>query len=268
MKIPLFSLEKKKSGERKLPAQLLEPYRPDLIQRAVRALQSASRQAYGKKIMAGMRHSTTVSKRRRDYKTSYGVGMSRAARKVLSKRGTRMFWVGAFSPQATGGRRAHPPKAEKNYLQKINEKENRKALRSAAAATFSKMLVQQRGHKVPEEYPFIIETSFEQLSTTKKVEECLQRLGFADELLRAAERKVRAGKGKLRGRKYQQKKSALIVVGEKCPLMSAARNLPGIEVVPVKEINAELLAPGAFPGRVALWTQAALDELEKENLFN
>ncbi len=268
MKLTTYSLEKKKMGDRELPKQLTDAYRPDLIRRAVRAIQSAAQQAFGRALMAGMRHSTTVSKRRRDYKTSYGSGVSRVARKVLSHRGERMSWVGAFSPQTTGGRRAHPSKAEKVREDKINAKEKKKALRSAAAATFDKFLVEQRGHKVPSDYPFIIDAAAEKLGKTSQVEEVLEKLGFSEELQRASQRKVRAGKGKLRGRKYQSKKSLLLVVAENCFLEKAAGNLPGIEVVPVKALNVSHLAPGAFPGRVTLWTSAALQKIEKENLFN
>jgi hypothetical protein len=33
-------------------------------------------------------------------------------------------------------------------------------------------------------------------------------------------------------------------------------------------LNAELLAPGAMPGRVTLWTENAINILEKDKLFN
>lgn len=178
-----------------------------------------------------------------------------------------MFWVGAFSPQTRGGHAAHPPRAEKNWEQKINQKENRKAIRSAMSATVNKSLVEKRGHKVPTEYPFVIDSSIEKLSLTKNLQKMLLALGFDKELERAAEKKVRAGKGKMRGRKYKQKKSILVVTGETCPLIKAAKNIGGIDVVPVNSLNAELLAPGAHPGRVTLWTKKSLEVLEKEHLF-
>ena len=266
-KLPIFTTEKKKVGEHALPEQLQEPYRPDLIRRAVRAVLSRQREAYGKKPMAGMRHSTVVSKRRRDYKTSYGFGMSRAARKVLSHRGTRMNWVGAFTPQTRGGRRAHPSKTETQLVYKINDKENRKALRSAAAANFDTTLVQLRGHKVPQEYPFILDSAVEEVKKTSVFEEALHKLGFTEELQRSAQKKIRAGKGKLRGRKYQQRKGLLLVVSKPCPLTQAAKNIPGIDVVPVHALHAAVLAPGAMPGRVTLWTEAAVKLVEKENIW-
>lgn len=267
-KIPLVSVDKKKMSERVLPPQFAEAYRPDLIHRAVLALQSAARQRYGAFPLAGKRPSAETSKRRHDYRGTYGQGISRVKRKVLSRRGSRFSWVGAVTPQTKGGRRAHPPKVEKNYEKKLNKKENRKAVRSAMGATLSRSLVMQRGHHVPEEYPFIIGTAFEDLKTTKEVQAALRTLGFAEELQRSLVKKIRAGIGKLRGRRYKKKKGLLLVVGdEQCALLKAARNIPGLDVVPVRAINAELLAPGALPGRAALWTEKALDVLEKEKLF-
>lgn len=267
MKLPLYTLEKKRTGDISVPSQLEEPYRPDLIRRAVHAYQSSQRQPYGTFPEAGQRWASKVSKRRRDYRGCYGFGISRVNRKILSRRGTRMFWVGATTPQTTGGRRAHPPKASKYLEEHINVRERRKALRSAMSATLSKDLVQQRGHKVPLEYPFVIDTSVELLQKTSEVRKLLEQLGFSGELERTAEVKVRAGKGKSRGRKYRRKKGILLVVGENCPLVKSAGNIPGVEAVPVKSLHAELLAPGAMPGRIALWTSHAVDVLAKEKLY-
>ncbi len=267
MKLPVMTSQRTHAGEIQLPVQFQEEYRPDLIKRAVQALQSKARQPYGASPDAGLRHSHYVSKRRRNYRTSYGKGISRVARKIHTKRGSQLMWVGTFSPQTVGGRRAHPPKAEKIWAQKINQKENQKAIRSAMTATVSKQLVQQRGHRVPAEYPFIVDSPVEEVRKTLEMENILASLGFAAELERSAQKKVRAGKGKWRGRRYNKKKGPLIVVSKECALSQAARNIPGIDVVPVRALNAAVLAPGAFPGRVTLWTKPAIMELEKNRLF-
>ncbi|HIG92958.1 TPA: 50S ribosomal protein L4 [Candidatus Woesearchaeota archaeon] len=267
MKIPLFGLDKKKSGDKELPGQFQEEYRPDLIRRAVHVLQTAARQPYGSHPHAGKRHSSRLSKRRKNYRGCYGLGISRVNRKIHTRRGTRFFWVAAFSPQTVGGRRAHPPKSQKVWDIKINKKENQKAIRSAMAATLQRELVAHRGHYLPAEYPFIIDSKFEKLDKTKDVEAALLQLGLDKELERSAVKKVRAGIGKRRGRKYQRKKGLLIVVGEDCPLLRSAQNIPGIDIVPVKGLDAELLAPGSLPGRVTLWTEKAVDIITKENLF-
>ena len=124
MKLPIYNKEMNQKGEKELPSQFSEAYRPDLIKRAVLSLQSRARQVYGADPQAGQRHSSELSKRRRKYRGCYGFGISRVNRKILSRRGTRFNWVGATSPQTRGGRRAHPPKAEKQFAQKINKKES------------------------------------------------------------------------------------------------------------------------------------------------
>ena len=267
MKLQILNQDLNKKGEKELPQQFNEEYRPDLISRAVHALHSSKRQRYGASPEAGMRSASKVSKRRRKYRGCYGFGISRVNRKILSRRGTRMFWVGAFSPQTVGGRRSHPPKAEKVFEQKINTKERRKAIRSAMAATVSKDLVTSRGHSVPENYPFIIDSAIEQLNKTKDIKEALLKLGFKDELERTLIRKVRAGIGKLRGRKYKTKKGPLIVTSKECELSKSARNISGLDVCKVNNLNAELLAPGAVPGRLTIYTEDSLKVFDDKSLF-
>ena len=267
MKLSIYDLQKKKAGDKSMPAQFSEGYRPDLIKRAVHAVQSLARQVYGTSPEAGFRHSSSTSKRRRDYRGTYGFGISRVNRKILSRRGTRFSWVGAFSAQTRGGRRAHPPKSDKDFSLKINKKENQKAIRSAIAASLNREIVAERGHLIPAEYPFIISTSFEDLTKTSDVKKALSTLGFDDEMERSSQKKVRAGKGTMRGRRYKKKKGVLFVVSKECPLVKSAQNIPGIDVAVVSALNAYLLAPGTKPGRVALWTEKAIDTVAEKNLF-
>ena len=198
MKIKVLDITKTETGKKDLPIQFSEPVHPNLIKRAVLTLQANRRQRYGADPMAGKKCSAELSRRRRKYRGSYGHGISRVPRKILTRRGTRFFWVGAFAPGTVGGRRAHPPKATKIWEQKINDKENSKAIRSALAATVIKEAVSQRGHKTPEQYPFLIEDKLESLTKTKLVKETLLKLGLKDELTRAAKKSIRAGKGKMR----------------------------------------------------------------------
>ena len=267
MKVDILDSSNSKVGEVKLPLQFDEEIRPDLILRAVLSMQSNRRQKYAASPTAGKRASAKLSRRRRKYRGSYGIGISRVPRKILTRSGTRMNWVGAFAPGTVGGRRAHPPKTEKILQKKINEKERLKAIRSAIAATILKDVVAQRGHIVPNNYPFVIDDKFEIFDKTKKIIDSLNRLGLETEMERVADRVVRAGKGKSRGRKYRKKSGPLIVVSKTGKLNVAASNIPGIDVVEVRSLNTELLAPGGKAGRLTLWTSTAINILEKENLF-
>jgi len=268
MKATVYNIDGTKLKEINLPSQFNETYHPDLIRRAVLAIQSNKRQPYGAYIEAGERASAKLSRRRRDFKTSYGHGISRASRKTLWRRGTQFGWVGAFTPGTVSGRRAHPPKAWKVWEQKINIKEKRKAICSALAATLNKELIISRGHILPDNYPLIIESKLEALEKTKEAKQFLEKIGLKKELQRVERRTVRSGRGKLRGRKYRSKIGPLILVSGKCSLLKSARNIPGVDVVDIKNVNAELLAPGAMAGRLTLFTDKAIELLGKNNLFN
>ena len=267
MKVPVLNKSNDEVGKIDLPEQFNEEIRTDLIKRAVLAINANSRQKYGVFPEAGKRHSAKLSKRRNVYRSGYGHGISRVPRKILSRRGKQMYWVGAIAANTVKGRRAHPPKAEKNWERKINKKERRIAIRSALSAAANKAYVAERGHKVPENYPFIANNDFEKMSKTKEVVDALNNLGFSDELNRVSFRKIRAGKGKIRGRKYKRKVGPLIVVSDKCELEKAARNIPGVSVEVVQRLNAKTLAPNSTVGRCCIFTQKAIEKIANEKLF-
>ncbi len=267
MKTKILDIHKTEKGTKELPVQFSEQIRWDLIQRAVVSLQNERRQAYGVKPGAGTRQVSEVSRRRRDYKGTYGAGISRVPRKIMSRNGTRMNWVGAIAPGTVGGRQGHPPSAERNWSQKINEKENRKAIRCAISATMVSELAKRRGHIIPKDFPFLLDSKVEAVSKTNEVEKILGRLGFVQELGRASKSSIRSGSGKNRGRKYHNKIGPLFVVSHDCNLLKSAKNIPGVDAVEVHNLNAEILAPGCHAGRLTLWSEGAIDILAKENLF-
>lgn len=267
MEIPIYSMEKKQEGKVQLPSQFDEPVSRELIARSVITIQLNRRHPYGTHPGAGTRVSAQVSRRRRKYRGSYGKGISRVPRKIMSHRGSQFNWVGALAPGTVKGRRAHPPKAYDETFRKINKKENRKAIRSALAATIIQGLASKRGSIAPEGYPFAVSDSITSIDKTKSIKAALEKLGFQQELERTTKKTLRAGKGKARGRKYDTKTGPLIVVAEKCPLQKSAANIPGLDVVTVSSLNAELLAPGAVPGRLTVFTSSALGKMKSEKLF-
>ena len=122
-------------------------------------------------------------------------------------------------------------------------------------------------HKIPEgvELPIIVENEIESLKKTKAVCVMLKALKLWNDVERAKEKKTRAGKGKRRGRKYERRKSALIVVsGSKDGIYMAARNIAGIDVIELRNLNAEALAPGAKAGRLVIWSENAIRELAQK----
>ncbi len=246
MKAQISTIDGNSAGEIELPAVFEVTYRPDLIKNAVLALQSERYQPHGTNPEAGMRTSAV----------SWGSGRGEAMVPRL-KNGSRAARV----PQAVGGRAAHPPKVEKKLVRKINKQEKRLAIRSAIAATVNEELISARGHLFEGSVPVIFDDAFEGLTSAKDVVAALTVAGVYADVERSAEsRKVRAGRGKMRGRRYKQRKSVLIVTSD-VPLR-AAINLAGVDVVAVGQLNAELLAPGTQAGRLTVWTAGALKKLE------
>jgi large subunit ribosomal protein L4e len=248
MKAKVIDLSGAMTGEIDLPEVFEEEFRPDLIKKAVLAAQANRLQPYGPHFYAGLNTSA------RGWGT--GHGMARVARIANARRGAR-------APQTRGGRRAHPPKPEADRSEKINAKERRLAICSAIAATANPGLVSARGHIFSGDLPVVTEDGLEKLEKTSEVRGFLIASGLWDDVERAkVGRTIRAGRGKMRGRKYKHRKSLLIVTARDLGIGRAARNLPGIDFITVDRLNAELLSPGAQAGRLTLWTESSLKWLE------
>jgi len=248
----IFDLEGKAVGKTTLPKVFETPLRPDVIKRAVLAIQSSRLQPQGRDPMAGKKTSAE----------SRGTGMGIARVPRVKGGGGRA----ALAPSTVGGRQPHPPRSEKKIVKRISKKEARLALLSAIAATASKENVVSRGHAIDNvpEFPLIITGSIEELTKAKEVEAALTNLGVLSDVYRVkASRKIRAGKGKHRGRKMKQTVGPLIVVAENRGLVKAASNIPGVDVATLNNLNAELLAPGTHPGRLTLWSNEAIEQLDK-----
>ena len=109
---------------------------------------------------------------------------------------------------------------------------------------------------------FYVEDDICSVKTTKQTREIFQNLGVYDDITRAKEgKRIRAGRGKTRGRKYKKVKGPLLVVGEDNGIKLGARNHAGVDVVTVENLNAELLAPGTHPGRLTIFTKSAVEKL-------
>ena len=236
-----------------LPPVFRSDLRTDLIRRAVTAAQANRRQPYGSARGAGARHSVRWSGK--------GHGVSRVPR----IRGTM---IGAQAPGTVGGRRAHPPRPEKVWSKKINDHERRMARNAALAAVKDPAIVLGRGHRFKEELslPVVIEDDIEILApdhgVTQEGVKILSRIGVFPDVERAkAGRHVRAGRGKMRGRRYRQPVSLLVVVKDTTKVRRLFGNLPGIEVVSPGGLNAERLAPGGDPGRLTVFSEGALEVL-------
>ena len=254
-----------------LPGSFESVFRPDLINRVVKSSRANRRQAYGSRKHEGKRNPMSGMKHSVEW-WGKGRGVARIMRITGMSRG-------AEDPRTRGGRRAHGPKVEKDWSSKANSKERNIARDSALSAAADIEMVKSRGHIVDdlEEFPIVLgkytesgsegktEIDFETFSATcgtRKFLAIMNELGLGYDLTRAKNgRKIRAGKGKMRGRKYKTPKSILLVVSQKDGLSNAARNLPGVDVVSAKDLCAEDLAPGGDAGRLTVFTSEAINVL-------
>jgi large subunit ribosomal protein L4e len=153
---------------------------------------------------------------------------------------------------------------EKDLGKKINKKELLFAKLSALRAVTEPDLVKARGHKFSDKVtvPVVVKDDFEAIKTTKEAVQALTSIGVYDDIERAENGKnVRAGRGKMRGRRYRMPRSLLIVVSKDCDGARSVRNLPGVDVALPTGLNASLLAPGGSPGRLMLVSEAAMQAM-------
>ncbi len=267
-----FAVEAKDGKAITLPEAFSSEVRPDIIRSAVHASRANRRQSYGHREHDGKRAPQPGMKHSVEW-WGKGRGVSRIMRKTGQK-------TGAQNPHTRGGRRAHGPKVDKDWSQKLNSKTRTVARNSAIAASCDSELVSSRGHRFEEgtRFPIIIDDYVESRDgtdekyeietiplqySTRKFAAMMDALGLADDLDRSKQgRTIRAGKGTMRGRKYRTPRSVLLVVAQTGGLDKSARNVPGVDVVTAKDLSAEDLAPGGDPGRLTVWTKAAIGALE------
>ncbi|MEK6899416.1 MAG: 50S ribosomal protein L4 [Nanoarchaeota archaeon] len=254
MKAAVYDMSGKKKYDIELPKIFDSKIREDIIAKSFEA--ERYWQPHSSFSDAGKRHSAsgTISHKRHDWKGQYGKGISRTPRKALWRRGVQFNWVGAEVSNTRGGRLVHRPMGIRR-VRKINEKEMEIAFSGAVAATaHGKYIVQRyaRISKVEKHLPFVIE-SFDNVKAKKFLHGLKEMLGDLFEVA-LAKRTVRAGKGKLRGRKYKSNAGLLLIKGD-----NEKMKIPGIEIKSVSEVKVSNLYP---LGRLAVYTEKALEELK------
>lgn len=254
MKAKILDNTGKDKGELKLPKSFTNGIRKDILAKVFEA--QKEKQPMGSKYGAGAGYSASgISiKARHRWKGTYGKGISRVPRKIMSRHGSSFNWVGATVTSARGGRRAHPPKAEENQYRKINKKELAVAFDSAFAGTIDVYSLEKKyGISIKE--AVIFNESILKLKTKDFIAVLETVFGEAyKKLLRT--KKVRAGKGKLRGRKYKSNAGLLFVIGTKEEMKRK-----GITVKKVNELKIADLSPNGIPGRFTAYSENAIKEI-------
>jgi large subunit ribosomal protein L4e len=246
----------KKVGTVKWAGVLDVPVRPDVVHHVHRDVSKNSRQPYAVSAAAG--HQTSAE--------SWGTGRAVARIPRVPGGGTHRAGQGAFGNMCRGGRMFAPTKVYRRWHRKVNINQKRYAVVSALAASASAPLVLARGHRIEEisEIPLVISNdSIVSLEKTAQAVKLLKVIkAYADVEKVKDSKKIRAGKGKGRNRRYVQRRGPLVVYDEKTSLVRAFRNLPGVDVLSVNRLNILRLAPGGHLGRFIIWTQAAFQKLD------
>ena len=179
-----------------LPSVFSSKIRKDIVDKVYIAM--FHKQRYTVYPIAGKQSSTgKQSHTRRKFKTLYGKGISRVPRKALWRRGDQFYWVGTFTPETVKGRAAHPPKLLRRQ-RVINKKEKIIAIRSCIAATaHTEMIKKNYAKPMNYQFPIIIKASL-----LEKPKEFMKEMK-SNKIEIMKERKVRPGKGKVRGRRYK-----------------------------------------------------------------
>jgi large subunit ribosomal protein L4e len=256
MKAKMFDKAGKEKGSVDLPKNFSVKIREDILSKVFEAQRGIHAQAYGAMEGAGAQYSASgISKKKRhDWKATYGKGISRVPRKIMSRHGASFNWIGATVSSTRGGRRPHAPRAQKNLIKKINKKELLLAFNSAFAGTVdAKSLEKKYGKKI--ESGFVFDEKILEVKTKEFIIAMKKIFGDVfDTVLK--HKTIRAGIGKMRGRKYKTNAGLLFVVAN-----DEKMKRKGIEIVNVEDLTIKDLSPNGEPGRLVCYTEKAIKEI-------
>jgi len=239
-----------------LPAVFRAPIRPDIVNFVHNNISKNRRQPYAVSKDAG--HQTSAE--------SWGTGRAVARIPRVRGGGTHRSGQGAFGNMCRGGRMFAPTRVWRRWHRRVNTTQKRYATVSAIAATGSAPLVMSKGHLVHEipEFPLVVTDKIQEYVKTKQAVEFLHNIHAWHDINKVYKsRRLRAGKGKMRNRRFVQRKGPLIVYSRDKGLKKAFRNIPGIDLINVRKLNLLKLAPGGHVGRFVIWTEAAFSQLDQ-----
>ncbi len=255
MHAEVYTIEGSKKETMELPHVFSSEYRADLVQRAVLSEQSERYQPKGHFVLAGLQTTAVYVGTYSGYRRGRHMGIAIRPRQKLG--GGAMGDVRRI-PSSVKGKRAHPHMVEKRIVERINKREYLMAMESAIAGCASNELI-KKNHPVERHLPVIVEDGIEGIAKTKELAKALSLLGFSKDL--DLSRKPRIGTGRS-SRKRRFRRSVLLVVKDASKVGLAGRNISGVDVVGIKELNVETLAPGSRP-RPTVWSKAAVSGIEE-----
>jgi len=253
--ISVFNEEGNATTQVALPSVFKAPIRSDIVNFVHTNMAKNSRQPYAVNKHAG--HQTSAE--------SWGTGRAVARIPRVRGGGTHRSGQAAFGNMCRSGRMFAPTKTWRRWHRPINQKQRRYAVCSSLAASALPALVMARGHKIDEakEVPLVCTDAIESLTKTKNAVALLEKLGVYDDVKKCEDsKKIRAGKGKMRNRRFTMRRGPLVIYNADHGIKNAFRNLPGVELISVEHLNLLKLAPGGHLGRLCVWSQSAFARLD------
>jgi len=249
-----FDDASQKAGTLPMPAALTSPLRPDLVRYIHTNVSKNKRQALA--VGAKVGYETAAE--------SWGTGRAVARIPRVPGGGTHRAGQAAFGNMCRGGGMFCPTKTWRRWHRRVPVGQKRHAVVTSLSASCLPPLVMARGHRIGEvaELPLVVSDGVESVQKTKQALDVLKKIGCAEELQRVLDsKKVRAGKGKMRNRRYTMRRGPLVVYNEDNGIVRSMRNIPGVETACVDRLNLLKLAPGGNFGRFIIWTEGAFKKI-------
>lgn len=109
----------------------------------------------------------------------------------------------------------------------------------------------------------MIEDTIQKYEKTKEAMAFLKAIAAIDDINRVNDsREIRAGRGKMRNRRYIARRGPMLVLPNSKGTR-AFRNIFGLDIANVGALNLLHLAPGGHVGRFLIWTKSAFEQLDK-----
>ncbi|MEM0201121.1 MAG: 50S ribosomal protein L4 [Candidatus Micrarchaeaceae archaeon] len=258
MEANVYNINGEESGKIKLPEVFSSEFREDLIKRAIHSEQSYELQPQGHYLMAGIDTTAVYVGKYSGYRRGRHMGIAIRPRQKLG--------AGAMGdvrkiPSAVKGKRAHPHKIEKIIIERMNNKEYVKAIKSAIAGSTKNELLEKK-HILKNNVlsPIIVENKAEEFSKAKDVISLIDKLGLTNDLEKSHKPRLRKGLSRS-SNKRRFRKSVIIIAKNASKVEKAGRNIPGVDVCSIDSLTVNKLAPGGLP-RVAIWTRDAVESIE------
>lgn len=226
------------------PRQFASEVKPELIKRAVLAESSYNLQPKGHFVLAGMQTTARYYGAMNEYRSGRHMGVAIRPKEKLG--GGRQGKVRRI-PSAVTGKRAHPHKVGKIIRENMNRQEYQRALGSCIAAS--------------RDVSSVFDDSIESVKRTKEIVKAFAAAKLDEALSYGRRKRVKKGLRRNVTRRHYRK-SVLLVLNNDSGAIKAARNLPGVDAVTLKQLTASAFAPGGNPGRKVVYSESALKNLD------